>query len=168
MKKLALLGVFLLSTFVAAAEVAQLQLKGIAVHQRNAQTLQTLSKNAVLNLEPGDQVCVQQGNARLTVQLRVYALEARRTPCFELARPPSFWDSLVATCQDAGLCQKAAQQAFARPARSRSEEIIPAPSLLLPQNYNLKTLRLPNKNRPRRASGYSSTFIPKQTFLHLL
>ena len=25
-----------------------------------------------------------------------------------------------------------------------------------------------NKNRPRRASGYSSTFIPKQTFLHLL
>ena len=25
-----------------------------------------------------------------------------------------------------------------------------------------------DKNRPRRASGYSSTFIPKQTFLHLL
>jgi hypothetical protein len=145
MRQLWGLGV-LFTGLALAAELAKLEVNGTVQHKRNNAIVQRYSSSSTLRLEPGDQVCATKGSAKLTVQLRVYTLEPRRIPCFELARPRTIWDDLVSTCQDLGLCQKAAQEAFARPARSRGEGDDQVPEVLLPSNFRLKNLLLPIQN----------------------
>jgi curli biogenesis system outer membrane secretion channel CsgG len=73
--------------------------------------------------------------------VRAFALEARGTACFEVARPRSFWQNLVASCQDIGVCKKQAEVAFIKEAKSRNLAGS-APILYLPTDYSLDTLTL--------------------------
>ncbi|WP_027875883.1 hypothetical protein [Meiothermus cerbereus] len=130
---------------VGLAEPARLELSGKARLERPDQTVQTYTRSSgpalVLNLEVGDRLCVTQGKGRLQYGVRAFTLEARGAACFEVARPRSLWQSLVASCQDLGVCKKQAEAAFVKEARSRGlEENIPV--LYLPTDYRLETLYL--------------------------
>ncbi|GIW26360.1 hypothetical protein [Meiothermus sp.] len=127
------------------AEQARLELSGKARLERPDQTLQTYTRSGgpalVLNLGAGDRLCVTEGKGRLLYGVRAFTLEARGTACFEVARPRSLWQNLVASCQDIGVCKKQAEVAFIKEAKSRGPEGN-APVLLIPTDYRLETLTL--------------------------
>ncbi len=94
-----------------------------------------------MNLEAGDRLCVTEGTGRLVYGVKAFVLEARGVACFEVARPRSLWQNLVASCQDIGVCKKQAEVAFIKEAKSRGPEGH-TPVLYLPTSYGLGTLTL--------------------------
>ncbi|GEM84368.1 hypothetical protein [Meiothermus hypogaeus] len=140
--------VFLALAFLGSlglAEQARLELMGKARLERPDQTVQTYTRSGgpalVLNLEAGDRLCITAGKGRLLYGVRAFALEARGAACFEVARPKSFWQNLVASCQDIGVCKKQAEVAFIKEAKSRGTEGS-VPVLYVPTDYSLETLYL--------------------------
>ncbi|MCX7782979.1 MAG: hypothetical protein N2318_04975 [Meiothermus sp.] len=127
------------------AEQARLELSGKARLERPDQTMQTYTRSGgpalVLNLGAGDRLCITEGKGRLLYGVRAFALEARGAACFEVARPRSFWQNLVASCQDIGVCKKQAEVAFIKEAKSRGSEGS-VPVLYMPTDYSLETLTL--------------------------
>ncbi|RIH88217.1 hypothetical protein [Calidithermus roseus] len=130
---------------LSLAAPAKVELEGKLLLERADKTQQSYTRSGgsplSLSLEPGDRACVTQGRARLIYGNRVFTLQAPKA-CFEVARPRSFWDKLVQACQDVGVCQREAEAAFAKPARSRGESG-GAPALYVPEFFDLPTLRLP-------------------------
>jgi hypothetical protein len=130
---------------LSLAALAKVELEGKLLLERADKTQQSYTRSGgsplSLSLEPGDRACVIQGRARLTYGNRVFALQAPKA-CFEVARSRSFWEKLVQACQDVGVCQREAETAFAKPARSRGE-FGGAPVLYVPEFFDLPTLRLP-------------------------
>lgn len=127
------------------AEPARLELSGRVRLERVDQSVQTYNRNGgpalTLNLEAGDRLCITEGKGRLVYGVKAFVLEARGAACFEVARPKSFWQNLVASCQDIGVCKKQAEVAFIKEAKSRGpEDNIPV--LYLPTHYSLGTLTL--------------------------
>lgn len=131
---------------LSLAAVAKVELDGKLLLERADKTQQSYTRSGGgalnLNLEPGDRACVTQGKARLTYGNRVLTLQAPKA-CFEVARPKSLWDKLVQTCQDVGICQREAEAAFAKPAKSRGDAAGAVPPLYVPEFFDLPTLRLP-------------------------
>lgn len=127
------------------AEPARLELSGRARLVRADQSLQTYNRSGgpalALNLAAGDRLCITEGQGRLLYGVKVFVLEARGAACFEVARPKSFWQNLVASCQDIGVCKKQAEVAFIKEAKSRNPAGN-APALYLPTDYSLGTLTL--------------------------
>lgn len=125
------------------AEV-KLELNGKARIERKGGVAQTYERAGgsplTLDLQPGDRLCVERGEARLTYGVRVYNLGAA-TACFQLAPSPSLWQRLTEACKDVGICKDEAARAFAKPATSRGDA--DAPALYLPTDYALPELRLP-------------------------
>jgi|UniRef100_A0A7C3DLA0 hypothetical protein len=138
-------GIVLVFCSLALAGPARLELSGKARLLRTDQSVQTYTRNGgpalLLNLEAGDRLCLTEGKGRLLYGVRAFALEARGTACFEVARPRSFWQNLVASCQDIGVCKKQAEVAFIKEAKSRNLAGS-APILYLPTDYSLDTLTL--------------------------
>ncbi len=130
---------------LALAQQTSLELSGKASLVRSDQTTQSYTRSGGgalnLNLSPGDRLCVTEGKGKLVMGVRAFALEAGRTACFEVAKPKSFWDNLVASCQDIGVCKKQAEQAFVKEAKSR-DLIGNVPILFVPSNYSLPDLTL--------------------------
>lgn len=131
---------------LALAGPARLELGGKAQVTRSDGSTQSYNRSGGvtlnLNLEAGDRVCVLEGKGQLSYGVKVYTLSPSGTSCFEVARPKSFWDSLVASCQDIGVCKKEAEKAFVKEAKSRGAEGS-VPVLYLPADYRLPTLSLP-------------------------
>ncbi|MDX2007379.1 MAG: hypothetical protein SFU83_19250 [Meiothermus sp.] len=127
------------------AQRATLELNGRATLQRADQSVQNYNRAGTpalnLTLAAGDRLCVTQGSGKLTFGVKNFALEAGKAACFEVAKPKSFWDSLVASCQDIGVCKQQAQAAFVREAKSRDLEG-GVPYLFLPADYALTSLTL--------------------------
>ncbi|WP_337871519.1 hypothetical protein [Meiothermus sp.] len=138
-------GIVLVFCSLALAEPARLELSGKARLLRPDQTMQTYTRSGgpalLLNLEAGDRLCVTEGQGRLLYGVRAFALEARGAACFEVARPKSFWQNLVASCQDIGVCKKQAEVSFIKEAKSRNPAGN-APTLYLPTDYRLGALTL--------------------------
>lgn len=139
------MGMVLVYCSLALAEPARLELSGKARLLRADQSVQTYTRSSgpalLLNLEAGDRLCLTEGKGRLLYGVRAFALEAGGMACFEVARPRSFWQNLVASCQDIGVCKKQAEVAFIKEAKSRNPAGS-APILYLPTDYSLDTLIL--------------------------
>lgn len=136
---------FLLGSFALAGQ-AKLELYGKAQVVRSDGSAQSYNRSggAALNLslDAGDRLCVTEGKGKLSYGVKAYILQSPGASCFELAKPKSFWDNLMASCQDIGVCKKEAEKAFVKEAKSRGAEGS-APALYLPADYSLATLSLP-------------------------
>jgi hypothetical protein len=136
------IAMFILGTH-GFAQQARLELNGRATLQRADQTVQSYNRTGgptlSLNLAAGDRLCVTQGSGKLAFGVKNFSLEAGKAACFEVAKPRSFWDSLVASCQDIGVCKQQAQAAFVREAKSRDLEG-GVPYLFVPADYALPNL----------------------------
>lgn len=130
---------------LALAQQGTLELSGKASLVRSDQSTQNYTRSGGgplnLSLGPGDRLCVTEGKGKLIMGVRAFALEATHTACFEVAKPKSFWDNLVSSCQDIGVCKKKAEQAFVKEAKSR-DLIGNVPVLFIPSNYTLPSLTL--------------------------
>lgn len=137
---------FLLIVPLALAGQARLELEGKAQVIRSDGSAQSYNRSGGvalnLNLEVGDRLCVIEGKGRLSYGVKAYTLTSPGASCFEVAKPKSFWDNLVASCQDIGVCKKEAEKAFAKEAKSRGAEGSTSP-LYLPADYSLPSLSLP-------------------------
>ncbi len=131
------------------AEPARLELSGRARLERADQSMQTYNRSGGpalnLNLEAGDRLCIIEGRGRLVYGIKAFELEPGRASCFEVARPKSFWQTLVASCQDIGVCKKQAEAAFVKEAKSRGLENR-VPVMYVPASYTLDTLTLAVSN----------------------
>jgi hypothetical protein len=143
---------------LALAAQVRLELNGRARLERKGsveQIFERVGDNPLtLDLQPGDRLCVERGEARLTYGVRIYTLGAA-TACFQLADSPSLWQRLVEACKDVGICKDQAARAFAKRVTSRGDGDVPA--LYLPTDYSLAELHLPIANGRRlrllRAGG---------------
>lgn len=131
---------------LAWAQTAKLELNGQAQLLRaNKVTVYARSGGSplTLGLEPGDRVCLTKGNGELSFGLRKYSLSAAGPACFEVARPPSVWQTMLETCRDLGVCKKQAQTVFAKEARGKGGLSEEPPTLDVPTTYMLPSLSLP-------------------------
>lgn len=135
---------------LALAVQVRLELNGRVRLERRGSVEQILERAGgnplTLDLQPGDRLCVERGEARLTYGVRVYTLGAA-TACFQLADSPSLWQRLVEVCKDVGICKDQAARAFAKRVTSRGDGGVPA--LYLPTDYSLPELHLPIANGQR-------------------
>lgn len=131
---------------LALAGQAKLELDGKAQITRADGSAQSYNRSggAALNLslDAGDRLCVLEGKGKLSYGVKAYTLTSTGASCFEVAKPKSFWDNLVASCQDIGVCRKEAEKAFVKEAKSRGADGT-APALYLPADYSLSSLSLP-------------------------
>ena len=149
----------------AQAQQARLELNGRAILQRTDQTTQSYNREGGtalnLTLAAGDRLCVTQGAGKLAFGVKNFSLEAGKAACFEVAKPRSFWNSLVSSCQDIGVCKQQAQAAFVREAKSRDLEGN-VPFLFLPVDYNLPNLTLSvNSGQTLRLLGADNRELAK-------
>jgi len=130
---------------MALAEPAKLELNGKAKIERPDQTVQSYNRSGgtalSLNLGAGDRLCVTEGSGKLIYGVKAFALQTPGASCFEVARPKSFWQNLVQSCQDIGVCKKKAEKAFVKEAKSRGLES-GTPVLYIPTTYSLPSLSL--------------------------
>jgi hypothetical protein len=139
---------------VGLAAPAKLELDGKAKLERSDKSVQQYNRAGgtalTFGLEPGDRLCVIEGKGKLTFGVRNYSLGAAQTACFEVAKPKSFWTSLVQSCQDLGTCKKEAEKAFAKEAKSKGETSATAPDLYISTDFALSNLRLPVSGKTAR------------------
>ena len=139
------IGLVLLGSLALAGQ-ARLELDGKAQITRADGSAQSYNRSGGvalnLSLDAGDRLCVTEGKGKLSYGVKAYVLTSPGASCFEVAKPKRFWDNLVASCQDIGVCKKEAQKAFVKEAKSRGGDGA-TPALYLPTDYSLSTLSLP-------------------------